>query len=46
MQVHELAMLLVHSVIFIVPNTRSSRIPELQEASVVERNHAWTINES
>jgi hypothetical protein len=39
-------MLLVNILPSIVPVTRYSRIPELQEENVVEHHHERTINES
>jgi hypothetical protein len=39
-------MLLVHLDLSIVPETRSSRIPELQEENVVEHHHVGAIKES
>jgi len=36
-------MLLVYLVPSIVPETRCSRIPEMQEENVVEHHHAGTI---
>jgi len=38
-------MLLVHLVLFTVSETRSSKIPELQEGDMAEHRHALTIHE-
>jgi hypothetical protein len=40
------ALLLAHLVLSIVPETRCSRIPEMQEENVMGHHHAWTTNES
>jgi hypothetical protein len=39
-------MLLARLVLSTVPETRCSRIPELQEENVVEHRHVWTIHET
>ena len=42
-QGEEQAMLLVHLVLCVVPETGCSRIPEVREESMAQQHHAWTV---